>query len=342
MSTQAKVDTTIVEELDERAAALYKNAIVIDATSPILDREEEWPKWHRGGVTAVMATVASNEDSAGAIHEIGAWFERIRKNHGRLLHATSVADIQRAKAEGKLAVVFHFQNARPIGYDLSLVEVYQRLGVRAIQLTYNVKSPVGDGCSERTDGGLSDLGVAIVAEMNRVGMVVDLSHTGFQTTMDAMEASTAPVIFSHSNAKAICDHPRNLTDEQIKAAAQKGGVIGLNGYPAFIRSDTNRPALEDLLVHLDHIANLVGIDHVGLGLDYFSTDESGYQQYIASGVWKPEFYPPPPYYYPAGIDDASMLPNLAPALLRRGYSPQESAKVLGGNFMRVFKEIWQQ
>jgi membrane dipeptidase len=330
-----------VTEVAEGALEIYRGAIVIDATSPILDRDDEWPKWADGGVTAVMATVAANHDASAAIESIARWHEKIRRYEERLLHATTVADVKRAKSEGKMAVVFHFQNARPLGYDAGLVEVFQRLGVRAIQLTYNVKSPIGDGCSERTDAGLSDLGVAVVREMNRVGVVVDLSHTGRQTTLDAMEVSTQPVIFSHSNAKAVCDHPRNLADDQIEAAAASGGVIGLNGFPRFVTLDTDRPTLDDLLKHLDHIVGLVGIDHVGLGIDYFSTDAEGYAQWVAEGVWKPEFYPPPPYHYPAGIDDASKLSAVSSALLERGYSGVDIAKVLGGNFMRVFAQVWK-
>jgi membrane dipeptidase len=328
-------------ELEERALSIYREAVVIDATSPILERDSEWPKWADGGVTAVMATVATNEDAAGALRQIARWLVRLRSHASRMVHATTVADIERAKREGRLAVVFHFQNARPLGYDAGLVEVFQRLGVRAVQLTYNVKSPIGDGCTERTDSGLSDLGIELVREMNRVGVIVDLSHTGVQTTLDAMDVSTQPVIFSHSNARGVCDHPRNLTDEQIWGAARSGGVIGLNGFPRFVSTDTDRPTLDDLLRHLDHVVELVGVDHVGLGIDYFSTDAAGYEQWVAEGVWKPELYPPPPYRYPAGIDEPSRLSAVSTALLERGYSEDDVVKVLGGNFLRVFAQVWR-
>jgi membrane dipeptidase len=327
-------------DLAERAAALFEEAIVVDATSPILDRESEWPKWLDGGVTAVMATVATNEDTAGALGQVAAWLAQLRRSSSRMRHATSVADIEQAKRDRRLAVVFHFQNARPLGHDAALVEVFHRLGVRAIQLTYNVKSAIGDGCTERTNSGLSDLGIEVVQEMNRVGVLVDLSHTGVQTTLDAMDVSSDPVIFSHSNARAVCDHPRNLTDEQILGAARGGGVIGLNGFPRFVTGDTDRPTLEHLLRHLDHIVELAGADHVGLGLDYFSTDAAGYARWVDEGLWKSELYPPPPYHYPSGIEDPSRLPALARALLERGYSDEQALKVLGGNFLRVFGRVW--
>jgi len=313
---------------------------VIDATSPLLERDDEWPKWVDGGVTAVLATVATNEDTAGALQQVARWLARLRGHADRLMHATTATDIERAKQEGRLAVVFHFQNAQPLGRDTGLVEVFHRLGVRVIQLTYNVKSAVGDGCTERTDAGLSDLGVELVREMNRVGVLVDLSHTGVQTTLDAMDVSTQPVVFTHSNARAVCDHPRNLTDEQIRGVARSGGVIGLNGFPRFVTDRTDRPALDDLLRHLDHIAELVGVDHAGLGLDYFSTDAAGYARWVADGLWKPELYPPPPYHYPAGIEDATRLEAVAAAMLERGYPEGDVVKVLGGNFLRVFAHVW--
>jgi membrane dipeptidase len=319
---------------------LYRDAIVVDATSPILDRDSEWPKWHEGGVTAVMATVATHDDAASAVQKLAKWRARLRRHRDRMIHATELADIRRAKEEGKLAVIFQFQNARPIGYDASLVEVFHRLGVRSIQLTYNIKNLIGDGCTERTDCGLSNLGVAVVREMNRVGILVDLSHTGFRTTMDAMEVSSSPVVFSHSNAKAVYDHPRNLTDEQIRALARTGGVVGLNGFPPVVCAGDAPPTLEDFLAHLDHIADLVGVEHVGLGLDYFSTDQAGYDMRVSTGVWDPKHYPPPPYRFPAEIEDASKLSNLVPALLRRGYSETDARKILGENFVRVFREAW--
>jgi len=237
--------------------------------------------------------------------------------------------------------VFHFQNGAPIEYDLNLLEVYHRLGVRAIQLTYNVKNQIGDGCLERTNAGLSDLGIAAIKEMNRLGILVDLSHTGEQTTLDAMDASEKPVVFTHANVKAVCDHPRNLTDKQMRKLADVGGVMGLNGFPAFVRADTPAPTLDHLLDHLDYIVKKIGIDHAGLGLDYFHAPLADYQKRLVSGEWKPRDYPPPPWNYPQGIEDASRLGAIAPAMARRGYSDEDIMKVVGGNYLRVFRSVWQ-
>jgi len=327
----------------DRAAEVYNGAIVIDATAPMLVHDDEWPSWHRGGVTCAFATLTTSRSGANMPSTIGTiadWYVKLRTHSDRLLHATTVADIDRAKREGKLAVVFHFQNATPIEFNLRLLEIYHRLGVRAIQLTYNVKNALGDGCLERTDAGLSEFGVAAVKEMNRLGILVDLSHTGEQTTLDAMEASSKPVAFTHANVRTICEHRRNLSDRQMRKLAELDGVMGLNGFPPFVRPDTEAPTVDDLIDHLDYIVKLIGIDHVGLGLDYFKAQPGEYEQRLRTGEWKPGEYPKPPWNYPRGIDDASKLGALAPALARRGYSDDDIVKVLGGNFLRVLRAVW--
>jgi len=162
-----------------------------------------------------------------------------------------------------------------------------------------------------------------------------------QTTLDAMDASSKPCVFTHANAKAICDHPRNISDKQLKKLADVGGVTGLNGYPPFVKAKTQAPTLDDLLDHCDYIKKKIGIDHIGLGIDYFHASEADYQKRLVSGEWKPSDYPPPPWNYPAGIDDASKLPAIAPAMAKRGYSDSDIEKVVGGNYLRVMRAVWQ-
>lgn len=328
---------------------LHRGMIVIDMVYPLGVLEAHLDEPARGGVTVVGVTVAIEDFCAAAMSAIGSWYERFGRLGSKLLHVQSAADVHRAKQEGKLGIVFHFQNTQPFERDSGMVEVYYRLGLRMAQITYNVKNWVGDGCDERTDAGLSEFGRRVIREMNRVGMVVDLSHTGYRTTMDAMEVSEAPVVFSHSNAKAVWGSRRNLTDDQIKALAEKGGVIGLNGFPAFVGERT-APTLDDLLRHADHIANLVGTDHLGLGLDYFkgmvpfASDQEARQHYDWSmklGRWKAETYPPPPYRFPEGIEVPSRLHNLTAALLRRGYTAKDVGKIMGGNWLRVCERVWK-
>jgi membrane dipeptidase len=258
------VQAAIHEDM-ERAQLLYAKAIIIDATCPLASRGKYLDRWIAGGVTAIAPTVEALGGIESAMRNLGRWLRLVREDAGRLVLVQRAGDILEAKQTGRLGIVLHFQGTEPLGDDLDLVEVYHRLGVRMIQLTYNRRNRVGDGCEERTDTGLSHFGIRLIQELNRAGIVVDLSHTGYRTTMEAMEVSTAPVVFGHSNARAVCPSARNLTDDQIKAVATKGGVIGVNGFPAFV-ARTERPTLAQFIAHIDYIADLVGPRHVGLGL----------------------------------------------------------------------------
>jgi len=332
-----------------RATGLHRQAVVIDMVCPLLVHERYLDEWIRGGATCVGPTVAWDHTLGQAMDNLAMWFDRFRRLSDRILHVTRVEDIARAKREGKLGVIFHFQNTQPFERNPELVEVYYRLGLRMAQLTYNLKNWVGDGCDELTDAGISEFGRRVIREMNRVGMVVDLSHTGYRTTMEAIEVSEAPVVFSHSNAKAVCDSRRNLRDDQIKAVAAKGGVIGLNGYPAFV-SRRRWPTLDDLLKHADYIAERVGVDHLSVGLDYyhgqwpFASQKEAmalYDEALKSGRWRPGTYPKPPYRFPKGVEVPSKLANLTAALLDRGYSEKDVRKILGENLIRVFTRVWK-
>ncbi len=332
----------------ERAHALHARAIVIDATCPLARDPEHLQRWIDGGVTAVAPSLASTDDSRAAIRTIGRWLRLIERRGDALRLVTRADDILAAKRERRLGIIFHFQGADPVEDQIDLLSVYHRLGVRIIQLTYNRKNRVGDGCEERTDAGLSKFGVALVREMNRLGILVDGSHTGVRTTLDAMEVSSAPVVFSHANARAVHPSARNLTDEQIRAVARTGGVIGAVGYPAFVSADP-RPTIDQLVAHIDYVARLVGPQHVGLGIDYFlgmagiatnTQAQAMYRDLLDSGIWEPANYPPPPWYYPAGMETPEGFPRLTDALVAHGYADAEIEGVLGGNFLRVFRQVW--
>lgn len=334
---------------DARAAAVHRRAIVIDMVCPLLVHERYLDDWIEGGATCVGPTVAVDHTLEQTMDNLATWFDRFRRLGDKILHVTRVGDVARAKREGKLGIIFHFQNTQPLERNPGLVEVYYRLGVRMIQLTYNLKNWVGDGCDEVTDAGLSEFGRRVIREMNRIGMVVDLSHTGYRTTMDAIEVSEAPVVFSHSGVKAVCDSRRNLTDDQIEAVAQKGGVIGLNAFPAFV-AKRRWPTLDDLLKHADYIAEKVGTDYLSVGLDFYqgqwpyaSQKEAMamYEEALRTGRWRPGTYPKPPYKYAKGVEVPSKLPNLTAALLARGYGERDVRKILGENLIRVFTQVWK-
>jgi len=315
---------------------LHQSSIVINHACPFVNPamdDSYIEKLRTGGITLAMSSVAHNHSFREAIDQIIAFYSRF-ENDDRLLHVSRVEDIHKAKKAGKIGVGFHFQNSRPVEHDLRLLDVFFKLGVRVIQITYNEKNLVGDGCTEITDCGLSKFGREMIQRMNATGMVVDLSHVGYRTSMEAIEVSKDPVIFSHSNADSICPSKRNLKDDQIKALAKNRGVIGINAFPSFVKEAD--PTLADLIDHIDYIAHLVGTDHIGIGFDFA---QESIEEYKAFG-YDPEVYPLPPWTYPREIDDVSKTPNLTEGLLARGYSQSDVKKILGENFIRVYEEVW--
>lgn len=320
--------------------AVHSEAIVIDGTCPGEHWAEAFSSWSTGGASACVVSVAAWESCRETMDRLGDVFRMVRRTDDLCL-ATETADIRAAKRDGKLAIVLHFQGTCPFEYDLDLAEVYYRLGVRVVQLAYNVRSPAADGCEEPGNAGLSRFGRQLVAEFNRLGIVVDVSHTGHASSMEAAEVSTAPCIASHSNAAAVHASRRNLQDDLIKAIAGRGGVIGVNGYPAFV-ADTATPTLDQYIDHMAYIAELAGPDHVAIGLDYTARNPpmAEYEQLVADGHWSRESYPPPPWHYPSGLEDGSQLPNLTQRLLERGFSQGEVRGILGENWLRVFGAVW--
>jgi membrane dipeptidase len=333
---------------DVESDRVHREAIVIDATCPLLNTHPnlvDW--WIEGGTTAAAPTVGGFDGAGPTLRNLARWNRLIESDH-RLRLVRSAADIEAVKQDGRFGIIYHFQGTAPIEDDLDLVAIYKQLGVGIIQLAYNVKNRVGDGCEERTDAGLSYFGVDLIERLNREKVIVDCSHTGYRTTMEAIERSTAPVVFSHANVKAIVPSMRTIADEQIRAVARTGGLVGAVGFPAFV-SDARQPTLDEFINHIAYMADLVGIDHVALGIDYFSgqagvadqeTADRIYANAINSGQWKPESYPPPPYQYPQGIETPRTLHNLTPRLLERGFSPEDARKVLGGNWLRVYRAVW--
>lgn len=332
------------DELNVRARELLAKATVCDLTLPWEENVPSeskvgvWERYRRSGFTFVSLTAADDINWIGdTVQYISAEARRIVAQPDTLVLVRSVADIERAKREGKLALGFHFQGTNPFQGNLAMVEVYYRLGVRHALLAYNQKNLVGDGCHERTDGGLSRYGLALMVEMNRVGMLVDCTHSGYRTTMEAMEASSAPCIFSHSVARALNDHERNIWDEQIVACAGTGGVIGVNGIGFLINAD-GRATTEAICRHIDYIARLVGPRHIAIGIDFVIDDEQ-MQAFFQENkmTMYPNGYPAPPWeYWPP-----ESLGELTEALVRRGYSDSDVLGILGENFLRVARQVWR-
>lgn len=321
--------------MNDTLQQLYDSSVIIDGTSPLLmQHPDEWKRYADGGVDAVLTTVTLDARSADTFERLADWTAFVEKQKDFLLIARSVEDIRRAKAEGKLALVLQFQNT-PVDRNVNLIGAYAQLGLRVNQLTYNYRNAVGDGCLEPENAGLSEFGKNVVKALNDNRVLVDLSHTGERTTLDALETSERPDAFTHANAKGVFDHPRNLTDEQIKRVAEKNGVIGVCSSCVFLKP-IERPSVEDIVDHLDYFVQLVGIDHIGFSTDAYDYTK-GYYENIAAGIWNPADYPAPPIFDPVGPTN---MFDMAESLGNRGYTHADIAKVMGGNFLRLFEEVW--
>lgn len=264
-----------------------------------------------------------------------AHFRRwIRQHDDEYCLVATVDDILAARAGGKLSVCFDIEGGSALGGQLSLVSTYYDLGVRWMLIAYNRNNALGGGCMD-DDQGLTGFGRDVVDEMNRVGMVVCCSHTGFRTTMDVMERSRRPVIFSHSNPLGAWQHQRNISDEAIRACAATGGVIGINGIGDFLGRNDART--ETIVRHVDYVAQLVGAEHVGLALDYVFDQQELLDYFKAH----PEVFPDQEIYA-EGIRMVApeQIPEIAAGLARLGYGDEDLRAVLGGNHLRVARHCW--
>ena len=248
---------------EETARRLYQEALVIDGLNVSnWDSPAVFESLHAGGVTAFNATVATLENFTQTLDNIAAWLGRFRTYQETVLQVKSVEDILRAKRENKVGVILGFQNATPIENDLERLALFRALGVLIIQVTFHERNLLGSGCYERRDDGLSHFGVDAIEDMNRLGILIDLSHVGIRSTIEAIEASEKPVAITHANAKSYYDVPRNKTDEAIERVAEGGGVIGATAIAAFLRTGYSSK-LADYLDAIDDMVSRVGVDHVG-------------------------------------------------------------------------------
>lgn len=277
------------------------------------------------------------EDS---VFYLASWQGFLARNAEVLSLVGTAPDLDTAKARGKIAVIIGLQNADHFRSSEDVKTFYQ-LGLRCSQLTYNTQNRIGSGCTDRIDGGVSDFGAEIIGKMNEVGMLVDVSHSGDRTTLDAIEISRKPIAITHSNCRALNNHPRTKTDEAIRKLAAKGGVIGITGIRNFVR-DQEPTTMEHIVDHIDHVAKLVGIEHVGVGTDaglngYDSMPREQYQ--ALKSAYKPN-YSFRDKMDIDGFDHPRKMYDLTESLIRRGYSDDNIAAVLGGNFRRLLGEIW--
>jgi membrane dipeptidase len=352
--------------MSDRALQLHKETIVVDGLNAVYPKEfnEDYLRSLRaGGVGAIKVTVPDVEcfSMYQAVSELSGLFRRLRAfEPSKMRLVRSVQEIRKAKQDRAVAVILGSQGAGFLGLDLSTLDFFERLGMRTMQPTYQRQNQFGSGCGEKKDDGLSGLGIEWVEAMNRLGMVISLSHAGYRTSTDVMEVSKDPVVFDHSNAKRLCNHPRNITDEQMRTCAEKGGVVGLTALCMFV-SDVRKPSelgVDDYLNHVDYAVKLVGVDHVGIGLDvaegHYRTAEMVLEERRAlPGLFPPHILKIEDELIKSGqeklyftdvftpwLRSMSQIPIITETLLQRGYSEQDVKKILGENFLRVFKRVW--
>lgn len=340
MATEAITRTL---DVSDRARAIYRDALVWDMTVPYGMQHATdgvtLPRFMKAGVGVVSLTIGGDKTfgPAPALANIARVYEACARNPRQYRLVRTIDDVDAARRAGQLAITLNFQGTNVLANDVGMIEVFYALGVRHMLMAYNQKNLVGDGCAERTDCGLSRFGHSVVREMNRVGMLVDGTHTGYRTSMEAMEASAAPCIFSHCNAYAVVPHYRNIRDDQIRKCAETGGVIGVNGLGEFL--DDVHARSESMFRHLDHVVGLVGPAHAGIGLDYVR-DAEGFWKYVDES---PDAWPPNegrPNRHTAFVQP-EQLEDLAELMCRKNYAEADVRGILGGNFHRVCRQVWK-
>jgi membrane dipeptidase len=352
---------TALEELAKQgrtraeAAPVLENTLAREIQTSEEARQIYIDMWDRSGVTIACGTYSGFDRLAtafeNAVRKIANAQAIVSALDDRMLIAREAADIERAHAENKHGLVIDFQNTIAFGDDFDRVDLFQGLGLRMVQLTYNLQNLVGDGCTETYQGGLTYFGRELVRRLNEAKILVDVSHCAEQVGWDAMGISTAPVIVSHSSSKAVAYHDRGKTDELAKAVAEQGGYFGVVVVPGFIR-DRPGTSMADLMAHIEHLVDVCGIDHVGIG-----TDKAGPGPRTSSMVEYPESmaaslpgefnfsgfriqeHRQTPEYNMEGFEQLGDWPNITVALAGAGFNEDEIRKLLGLNYLRVFRDV---
>ena len=323
--------------ISEQARNIHNQSLIWDTHAcfrlhPNADLSE-LKRYRESGVTFVSLNIGMDLNSFENTMQVLARYRGYIASHpDQYLLALTVDDIRKAKEAGKLAIAFDLEGSDPLLGNLNLVSLYYDLGVRHMLLAYNKDNRASGGCMEGTIG-LTDFGRDVIREMNRVGMVVDLSHMGYRATMEAFGVSTAPVIFSHSNPNGLREHARNISDEQIIACARTGGVVGINGIGDFLGGTSS----ELIVQNIEYVMDLVGPEHVGIGLDYV-IDKQELIEYIET---YPDIFPPDKITDFLSIVEPEQFPEFTELLCQKGYSEQIIRGILGENFLRVAGQVWK-
>ncbi|HET6521506.1 MAG TPA: dipeptidase [Geminicoccaceae bacterium] len=305
-------------------------------------------KWSRsvfedmrlGGLTAANCTCSVWEGFQATMDNIAAWKRMFRDNADLILEVRSTDDIRRAKAEGRTGIILGFQNVTAFEDRLGYIQLFKEQGVGVAQMAYNTQNLVGTGCYESRDSGLSDFGREVVAEMNRVGMLCDLSHVGPRTSEEVIRESRRPVAYTHCAPAGLKQHPRNKSDGELRFIAERGGFIGVTMFPPFLRKGAGA-SVEDYVEAIEYVVNVAGEDRVGIGTDFtqdqdraffeWLSHDKGYARRLASFG---------EIINPAGMRRIRDFPNLTAAMEKAGWPESRIRKIMGENWLRFLDEVW--
>jgi len=321
-------------------SSLHSQSLVIDGLIISRWEREVFQQMRAAGLSAANCTVSVWEGFKDTVANIAAMKRLIRENDTLLSLIRTTADIETARSNGKTGIVLGFQNAHAFEDHLGTIEAFWDMGVRVVQLCYNTQNLIGTGCYER-DGGLSGYGREVVGEMNRLGMMIDLSHVGPVTSHEAIVESKQPVCYSHCLPAGLKQHPRNKTDEQLRFIASRGGFVGVTMFPPFLKRGIEA-TVDDYVEAIGYVVNLVGEDSVGFGTDFtqgygqeffdlITHDKGRHRRLTDFGT----------VLNPEGIRTIAELPNLTAAMERAGWRSGLIEKIIGGNWLRVFREVWR-
>ena len=318
--------------------------LIIDGLQYCNWSEAIFRQMQTGGVSAVHATICYHENFRETVSNIEAWNRRFEAHPDLIVPCRSGADVRAAKASGRTAIIFGLQNCAPIEDDIGLVEILHQLGVRFMQLTYNNQSLLASGCYEAVDSGITRMGREVIAEMNRVGLVIDMSHSAERSTLEAIDLSSRPIAITHANPARWHDGKRNKSDTVIRALAARGGMLGFSLYPHHLKGGS-ACRLEAFCTMIARTAEMVGVEHLGIGSDLCQDQPDSVVTWMRNGRWTKTLdfgegsaanagFPPQPSWFRDNRD----FGNIAEGLAKVGFGQDDIAAIMGGNWLRFFDD----
>ena len=318
--------------------------LIIDALQYSNWSEKIFRQMNEGGVSVVHVTICYHEDFQEMVENIIAWNRRFEQYSELIFHGLGVDDVRKAHSEGRTAIFFGFQNCSPIEDNIGLVEVCHQLGARFMQLSYNNQSLLATGCYEGDDPGITRMGRQVIREMNRVGLVVDMSHSARRSTLEAIEISERPIAITHANPAFWFTALRNKSDDVLKALAESGGMLGFSMYPHHLKGKSDC-LLEDFCSMIAHTAEMIGVEHIGFGSDLCQDQPDSIVEWMRNGTWTKERdfgegsagqagFPVQPEWFRDNRD----FKNILNCLRKTGFSEEEVARIAGLNWLDFFEQ----